>query len=117
MATNTLPLNKFRLLTKTLNSGSNLIYRENLDVSTIVLSSQITNITGSGATQIVSVSIQKSGSVDYVYLLNSGSIPSNESLNPFAGKVVLEKYDGLYMHTQYSGSLQVVLSVLENATS
>lgn len=117
MATSTLPLNKFRLLTKTLNSGSNLIYRENIDVSTIILSSQITNITASGATQIVSVSLQKSGSTDFVYILNSGSVPAYESLNPFAGKVVLEKYDGLYMHTQYSGSLQVVLSVLENATS
>jgi hypothetical protein len=29
--------------------------------------------------------------------------------------MVLEKYDGLYMSTQYSGSLHVVLSVLENA--
>lgn len=110
-----IPLNKFRLLTKTLNSGSNLVYSSSLDVSSILLSTQITNITGSGDTQIVSVSIQKSGSSDYVYLLNSGSVPAYESLNPLAGKVVLEKYDGLYMHTTYSGSLHVVLSVLENA--
>lgn len=111
----TIPLNKFRLLTKTLSSGSNLVYSSSLDVSSILLSTQITNITASGATQVVSVSIQKSGSTDYVYLLNSGSVPAYESLNPLAGKVVLEKYDGLYMHTQYSGSLHIVLSVLENA--
>lgn len=111
----TIPLNKFRLLTKTLNSGSNLIYSSSLDIAAILLSTQITNITGSGETQIVSVSIQKSGSTDYTYLLNSGSVPAHESLNPLAGKVVLEKNDGLYMHTQHSGSLQVVLSVLENA--
>ena len=115
MATTTLPLNKFRLLTKTLASGSNLIYRENIDVSTIVLSSQITNVTGSN--QTVSVLVQKSGSTDYVTLMNGGVVPPNESLNPFAGKLVLEKYDGLYMSTSVSGSLQVVLSVLENATS
>ena len=115
MATATIPLNRFRLLTTTLNSGYNLIYSSSLDVSTIILSSQITNVTGSGATQIVSVSLQKSGSSGYITLLNSGSIPANESLNPFAGKMVLEKYDGLYMSTQYSGSLHVVLSVLENA--
>jgi hypothetical protein len=44
-------------------------------------------------------------------------VDKDESLNPFAGKVVLEKYDGLYMSTPVSGSLQIVLSVLENATS
>lgn len=111
----TIPLNKFRLLTKTLNSGSNLIYSSSLDIATILLSTQITNVTSSGVTQIVSVSIQKSGSTDYTYLLNSGSVPSNESLNPLAGKVVLEKHDSLYMHTDHSGSLHIVLSVLENA--
>ena len=114
MAT-TLPLNKFRLLTKTLDSGSNLIYKENIDISTIILSSQITNITGSN--QTVSVSLQKSGSNSMVAILNNGIIPPDESFNPFAGKVVLEKYDGLYMSTPVSGALQVVLSVLENATS
>jgi hypothetical protein len=111
----TIPLNKFRLLTKTLGTGSNLIYSSSLDVASILLSTQITNVTASNTTQIVSVSIQKSGSNDHMYILNSGSVPAFESLNPLAGKVVLEKYDGLYMHTQYSGSLQVVLSVLENA--
>lgn len=111
----TIPLNKFRLLTKTLSSGSNLVYSSSLDVSSILLSTQITNVTASNVTQVVSVSIQKSGSTDFVYLLNSGSVPANESLNPLAGKVVLEKYDGLYMHTQYSGSLHIVLSLLENA--
>ena len=111
----TIPLNKFRMLTKTLDSGPNLIYSSSLDVASILLSTQITNVTGSGDTQVVSVSIQKSGSTDYVYLMSSGSIPADESLNPLAGKIVLEKYDGLYMHTQNSGALHVILSVLENA--
>lgn len=111
----TIPLNKFRLLTKTLDSGPNLIYSSSLDIAAILLSSQITNVTGSNETQIISVSIQKSGSTDYVYLLNSGSVPPHESLNPLAGKIVLEKHDSFYIHTEYSGSLHVVLSVLENA--
>jgi hypothetical protein len=115
MATPTLPLNKFRLFTKTLASGSNLIYRENLDVSTIILSTQITNVSSSN--QSVTVSLQKSGSNELVPILNGGIVPPNESLNPFAGKVVLEKYDGLYMETDISGSLKVILSVLENAVN
>jgi hypothetical protein len=76
MAT-TLPLNKFRLLTKTLDSGSNLIYRENIDVSTIILSSQITNITGSN--QTVSVNPQPStlarGHIDMSGIIAIGASP------------------------------------------
>jgi hypothetical protein len=109
----TIPLNKFRLLTKTLASGSNLIYSSSLDVATILLSAQITNISSSN--QTVSVQIQKSGSISFTSLMNNGVVPSNESLNPLSGKVVLEKYDGFYMSTPISGSLHVILSVLENA--
>jgi hypothetical protein len=115
MATEQLPLNKFRLLTKSLNSGSNLIYSQSLSVSTIVLSAQVTNITGS--IQLVDVYVVKSGSVSRATVLHSGSIPPNESLNPFAGKLVLEQYDSLYIQTAHSGSLETVLSVLENANN
>lgn len=113
----TLPLNKFRLIATTLDSGSNLIYRENLDVASIVLSTQITNITGS--MQTTSVKIQKSGSeeTDAIYLVKDANVPVNESLNPIAGKIVLERYDGFVITSTESGSLQVVLSVLENANN
>lgn len=116
MANNTLPLNKFRLVAKTLDSGSNLIYRENLDVASIVLSTQITNITGS--IQSTSVKILKSGSVSYddaITLMKDALIPPGDSLNPIAGKIVLEKYDGFVVTSTQSGSLQIVFSVLENA--
>jgi methyl coenzyme M reductase subunit C len=109
----TIPLNKFRLLTAELQSGNNLIYSSSLDVATILLSTQITNITSSY--QTVSVSIQKSGSMSHIMLLNSGSVPPDESLNPLAGKIVLEKHDSLIMNTDNTGKLHIVLSVLENA--
>lgn len=117
MANNTLPLNKFRLIAKTLDSGSNLIYRENLDVASIVLSAQITNITGSLMT--TSIKILKSGSADTdtITLLKDAKIPAGDSLNPIAGKIVLEKYDGFVVTATESGSLQMVLSVLENANN
>lgn len=107
------PLNNFKLIAITLASGSNLIYQETVDnISAIILSSQITNITGSD--QTVTVKVQKSGS-NAVTLLKDATIPPAESLNPFAGKVVLEKNDALYYITPVSGSLETVLSVLENA--
>jgi hypothetical protein len=108
-----LPLNRFRLLTTNLISGSNTIYQENIDVATIILSCQITNIIGSS--QTCDVAIQKSGSASQIILLKNGVIPVNESLNPLAGKIVLEKNDAFVIKTSVSGSLDVVLSVLENA--
>lgn len=108
-----LPLNKFRLLTANLISGSNTIYQENIDVATIILSCQITNIIGS--TQFCDVAIEKSGSASQIILLKNGAIPVDESLNPLAGKIVLEKNDAFVIKTSVSGSLDVVLSVLENA--
>jgi hypothetical protein len=115
MATNQLPLNKFRLITKTLESGSNLIYQKDEDLSTIVLSGGVANI--SEDTQVVTVQIQKSGSLDFATLLHNAHIPVSETLNPFPGKVILERNDALYINTDISGSLEVVLSVLENANN
>lgn len=109
-----LPLNKFRLLTANLISGSNTIYQENIDVATILLSCQITN-TNISSIQTCDVVIQKSGSATQINLLKNGIIPIYESLNPLAGKIVLEKNDAFIIKTSTSGSLDVVLSVLENA--
>ena len=108
-----LALNKFRLLTKNLVSGSNTIYQENIDVATIILSCQITNITSS--IQSCDVAIQKSGSLSQITLLRNAVIPVDESLNPLAGKIVLERNDAFVIKTSVSGSLDVILSVLENS--
>lgn len=116
MATSTLPLNKFRLITASLATGNNTIYRENLDVATIILSAQITNITTQ--THKISVLIQKGVAGGYTTLAHSASIPPEESLNPIAGKIVLEKNDGFVVYTPApAGSLDLVLSVLENANN
>ncbi len=115
MAINQLPINNFRSIVKTLNSGSNLLYREDLDISTILLSAAVTNITS--GVQTIIVSVQKSGSTDAYALLYNANIPPNEALNPFPGKVILERNDALIIDTYESGSLQVVLSVLENANN
>jgi hypothetical protein len=112
-----LPLNKFRLLTANLVSGSNTIYQETIDVSTIVLSCQITNLV-TGSTKTATVQLQKSGQTGtYITLLKDGRIPPYESLNPLSGKVVLERNDAFIINTNESGVLDVVLSVLENANN
>lgn len=115
MATNTIPLNKFRLIPTNLASGSNLIYSSSLDISAIILSTQITNIVSTNKT--VTVLVQKSGSNSQIVLLKDAVIPPNESLNPLSGKLVLERYDQLIMNTNSGSTLDVVLSVLENANN
>lgn len=110
----TVPLNTFKLITKALTSGSNTIYQENINnISAIILSSQITNVTN--ADHRVTIRIEKSGSLGSAILLKNANIPPEESLNPFAGKLVLERGDKLIFETISSGSLEAVLSVLENA--
>jgi hypothetical protein len=53
------PLNQFKLIATGLSSGSNLIYQETTrNISSIILSSQVSNLTG--VDQTVSVKIQKS---------------------------------------------------------
>jgi hypothetical protein len=114
MATSTLPLNKFRLIGTKLNSGDNTIYQESLDVATIILSCQISNMTGT--TQFVTVKIEKIDDIGNPFtLVKDAPIPPNEALNPFTGKVVLEKNDKLIFTTANTGTLESVLSVLENA--
>lgn len=110
-----LPLNKFRVITKNLESGSTTIYQENIDISTILLSAAITNVTSS--IQTVTVQVQKSGSASLSSLVYNAYIPIGEAFNPFPGKVILERNDALIMKTSQSGSLEVVLSVLENANN
>jgi hypothetical protein len=111
---NNLPLNKFRLITTNLSSGDNIVYQEDLEVASIVLSCQITNITGT--TQTATIQIQKSGTTgNNITLFKNGVIPPNESFNPIGGKVVLERNDALIINTNQTGALDVVLSVLENA--
>ena len=109
------PLNKFRVITTNLPGGSTTVYQKDEDISTILLSAAITNVTSS--IQTITVQVQKSGSLTSSSLVYNAYIPIGEAFNPFPGKVILERNDALIMRTTQSGSLEVVLSVLENANN
>ena len=114
MTTPLLPLNTFKLFAGRLLTGNNIVYQENVkDVSSIVLSAVISNITTSD--QVVTVKIT-SGSVTS-NLLVSASIPPNESLNPFIGRIVLEKSNALTFTAAASNVLDYTISILENANT
>lgn len=109
-----LPLNRFKLFAGRLNSGNNTVYQENTnDVSSIVLSAVISNITNINqqiTVKIVSASVTSN-------LLVSASIPPSESLNPFIGKIVLEKTNALIFTAPVNNALDYTLSILENANT
>jgi len=109
-----IPLNKFKLIALNLVSGSNLIYQENVnDVSSIILSANITNVTD--INQKVNVKIT-SGSVTST-ILKGAWIPPEESLNPFIGKIVLERTTALYIEAYSGSALDCTVSILENANN
>jgi hypothetical protein len=110
-----IPLNTFKLIAKPLTSGSNEMYKETVkNVSSIIISSQIANLTNSD--QALTVKLNKSGSIDYITLVKDVIIPPSESLNPFTGKIILEKGDGLYFYAPSGSSiLDATVSILENA--
>ena len=111
-----IPLNTFKVITANLLSGSTTIYQENEDISTILLSAAITNVTSS--IQTVTVQVKKSGSLSQPSsLVYNAYIPVGEAFNPFPGKVILGRNDALIMKTDKSGSLEVVLSILETANN
>lgn len=112
MADPVIPLNVFKLLPSALEQGENVIYHETeRNVTAIVLSGQITNLTN--VTQVVSVQIERGGAP--FALLQNGLIPPNDSLNPFAGKTVLKRGDKLQFVAGEEGALHAVLSILETA--
>jgi len=84
-----------------------------LDVASIILSCQISNMTGT--TQYVSVYIEKIDDIGNPFtLLKDAPIPPNEALIPFSGKIVLEKNDKLIFNTPNTVKLEAVIYVLEN---
>jgi hypothetical protein len=82
-----------------------------LGYSGIVLSAQVSNVTGSPAAFSLSVlntdSSLRSLVTDFV-------VPGNDSASALIGKLVLEQGQGLFVSASDNVSLQLVLSVLES---
>lgn len=110
-----IPLNVFRLVATPLISGSNSVYKETSDISTIILNATVTNVTEDP--QTFSLQILKNGETIPVTLLKNFIIPPEESVAPIGGegKIVLESEDELLFITNQTDAIEVILSILENA--
>jgi hypothetical protein len=124
-----IPLNKF--VTKTTMLGSNTsstVYTAPIGVTSIVLMAQISNITTT--TQYVSFAHHRNrpvladaqgngaqpGNTDS-YLVKDFAIPDGDAASILTGKLIIESLDSIRASAGTTGTLQLVLSVLETANN
>lgn len=124
-----LPLNTFKTKTAKLgNTPGATVYTAPIGTTSIVLMAQVANL--STETHYVSFSHFRNrpiladaqgnggqaGQTTSTLVLNYG-IPPNDAGSPLAGKMILEQLDSVQAYADSTGTLQLVLSVLETANS
>jgi hypothetical protein len=135
-----LPLNTFKTKTQMLSTASNFasgntngiklvtVYTAPIGVTSIVLMSQISNV--STTTQTLSFihhrrlpvlqDAQGNGKQDAnidSYLVKDFGIPPSDAASPLTGKMIVESLDSIRAFSSSENSLQLVLSILETANN
>jgi len=107
-----IPLNRFKTIRHELTTVNSGIYTCPTGVATIVILSQVTNI----STGIASVTAYHSRSSGDFKISNEVSVPPNDSYSIVAdGRLVLESGDVFKIESSEDSKLNIVLSVLETA--
>jgi hypothetical protein len=124
-----LPLNKFLTKTAVLTTSSTTtVYTSPIGVTSIVLMAQVSNLT----TETHSVSFEhfrfktilpdaqgfggQPGLTPSI-LVKDFAIPPNDAGTPLSGKMIIEELDSVRAYADTSGTMQLVLSVLQTANS
>jgi len=124
-----LPLNTFKTKTAILSSSTTAtVYTAPIGVTSIILMAQLSNL--STATQTVSFLHYRNRPVladaqgngyqapsTPSYLVKDFAIPPNDAATPLTGKMIIESLDRIRAYSANSGTVQLVLSVLETANS
>jgi hypothetical protein len=105
-------LNVFKTVTANLITSANVIYTAPSLRTTIILSLQVTNVSGSTANTTVYHSTVGN---QYVELCNNFEIPVNDSASILGGKLVLETGQKLVAKAGANAALRLVMSLLETA--
>jgi hypothetical protein len=107
-----IPLNQFRTVVVELTEELTFLYQTPARRTSIVLGAQATNITGTTAVD-VSFVLRKNGD-DYL-MLDRFSIPPRDAAEVTTGKLVIEEGSSVWAQAGASGSLNLVLSLLETS--
>ena len=124
-----LPLNTFKTKTTKLTSSTTAtVYTSPIGVTAIILMAQLSNL--STTTQTVSFLHYRNRPVladaqgngyqapqTPSYLVKDFAIPPNDATTPLTGKMIIESLDRIWAYSATSGTVQLVLSVLETANS
>lgn len=124
-----LPLNKF--LTKTAiltTSTTSTVYTAPIGVTAIVLMAQVANLT----TQTQTVTFEhfryktilpdaqgfggQPGNTPSMLVKEFG-VPPNDAATPLSGKMIIEELDSIRAYANTSGTMQLVMSILQTANS
>jgi hypothetical protein len=124
-----LPLNKFLTKTAVLSTSTTTnVYTSQIGITSIVLMSQVANLT----TETQYVSFQhfryktvlpdaqgfggQTGNTPST-LVKEYAIPANDAGTPLTGKLIIEELDGVRAYATNSGTMQLILSILQTANS
>lgn len=104
-------VNIFKNINRNLTIAGETIYTVPLAYSGIILSAQISNITGS--TQSFSMYVVNLDT-STVSLVTDFDVPGYDSASALVGKLVLEPGQGLFVSASDDTSLKLVVSLLES---
>lgn len=110
-------LNTFKTIRFDITDSYVGIYTCPIGVASIVLLSQVTNVSTGSTTYTVSAAHSRNteATQDYQFAKNV-SVPANDSVNLIPdGKLALETGDVIKIKANQSGVLNIILSVLETA--
>lgn len=110
-------LNKFRTIRVGITTEMVGIYTCPIGVASIVILSQVTNVSNSnGICSVTAVHHRGTEAITSYKFANNVSIPPNDSLNLISdGRLALETNDIIKIKGSDNNSLELILSVLETA--
>lgn len=104
-------INIFKNVNRDILTAGEQVYTTPPGYSAIILSAQISNITGSPQNFTMSVVNTDTSTRS---LVTDFAVPGNDSATALTGKLVLEAGQGLFVSSSDDSSLKLVLSVLES---
>jgi len=124
-----LPLNTFLTKTAVLTTNTTAtVYTSPIGITTIVLMAQVSNLTDDTHSFTFSHYRNKAILADAQgnggqtgqttsTLIRSFGVPAHDAGVPLAGKMIIEELDSIQAYADSEKSLQLVLSILQTATS
>lgn len=124
-----LPLNKFLTKTTVLSNTTTTVYTSPIGVTSIVLMAQVSNLDDANVHYLNFEHFRyktilpdaqgfggQPGNTPST-LVKNYPIPANDAATPVFGKLIIEELDSIRAYADTTGTLQLVMSILQTANS